>query len=277
MGWKAVLFAFAAVTALALGARGEVASAPPQPLQPRYATQIPPGQDDAQIDAAPSATVQAAPAVAPATDDAAAKPQPQQTSAAPEPQRRIEQITVTGLRPSEDGLYRLGPGDRLRVTVFNEGDLSGEFSIDGQGFVRLPLIGAVLAAGLSTYGLESRIAAALMGGGFLISPRVAVEVTTYRPFYIMGEVAKPGEYPYVNAMTVPNAVALAGGYTERAMESAVWVRRQGESQDRELPADQTTRIYPGDVIRVKRTAYWSMMTVLEPLFSPAMTLIYILK
>jgi polysaccharide export outer membrane protein len=117
----------------------------------------------------------------------------------------------------------------------------------------------------------------LIQGGFLLTPRVNVEVTTHRPFYIIGEVAKPGEYPYVNAMSVPNAIALAGGYTDRAAESAVYIRHQGETKGREVPADESTRIRPGDVVRVERTTYWSIMTLLSPLISPFATAAYLLK
>ncbi len=134
-------------------------------------------------------------------------------------QQEPETVTVTGLRPSESDGYRLGTGDTVRVTVFGETDLSGTFEIDSQGYVRLPLIGQIAAAGLSTYGLESRITDSLISGKYLLNPRVNVEVTTYRPFYIVGEISKPGEYPYVNAMTTQNAIALAGGFTDRAVES----------------------------------------------------------
>jgi len=309
MGWKSVLFGFAAVVALTLGSWGQTASAPadapplrlsnsqsrqyqapvriqgqPAPVeQPRYATMIPPGSDESIPVNPPAAAQTPAPAsppiAAPTTPvtaspaDASAAPR-YATMAQPKP---IEQITVTGLRQSQDGQYRLGAGDKLRITVFNEGDLSGEFAVDGQGFVRLPLVGQLPAAGLTTYALESRIADAFVNGGFLVNPRVSVEIMNYRPFYIIGEVAKPGEYAYVNAMSAPNAIALAGGYTDRAVESTVWVRHQGEAKEHELAADETTRIQPGDVIRVSRTTYWSIMTLLAPIISPFTSIAYLLK
>lgn len=189
----------------------------------------------------------------------------------------VERITVSALRGSQDGLYRLGPGDKMRVTVFNEPDLSGEFTIDGQGFVRLPLMGQVQAAGLTSFGLESRIADQLTNGGFLVNPRVSVDVITYRPFYILGEVAKPGEYAYINAMSVPNAIALAGGYTDRAITSEIYIRHQGETKEHELAADESTPILPGDVVRVRRTTYWTVMTWLSPIISPFATVAYLLK
>jgi polysaccharide export outer membrane protein len=192
-------------------------------------------------------------------------------------QQEPETVTVTGLRPSESDGYRLGTGDTVRVTVFGETDLSGTFEIDSQGYVRLPLIGQIAAAGLSTYALESRITASLITDKYLLNPRVNVEVTTYRPFYIVGEISKPGEYPYVNAMTTQNAVALAGGFTDRAVESSVYIRHQGEMKEHEVDLDQGTRIRPGDVIRVERSTYWTIMTVLSPLISPFSSLAYLLK
>lgn len=165
---------------------------------------------------------------------------------------------------SSDSAYRLGTGDKLRVIVFGEDDLGGEFQIDDGGFVRLPLIGALRAAGLSPLELEQQIAAAL-GNGYLVSPRVSVEVTEYRPFYIIGEVNKPGQYAYVNDMGAPNAIAVAGGYTLKASDSWIYVRRDGQDDEVRLPADATTKIHPGDVIRVPQTAFWAAITFAGPL------------
>lgn len=261
-------------------------------MAPRYSAQLPPDTPSSEQRqdtlAAPTTTVSVRPAqavVPPQRLDAPAQPVAPQRNVSQEKSDGpryardpdLERITVSALRQSEDGLYRLGPGDKLRVTVFNEADLSGEFTIDGQGFVRLPLLGQVQAAGLTSYGLEGRIADNLAQGGFLVSPRVAIEVTSYRPFYILGEVAKPGEYPYVNSMSAPNAIALAGGYTDRAVQSTIYIRRLGEKRERELAADESTRIYPGDVVRVSRSTYWAIMTWLSPIISPFATVAYLLK
>ena len=110
--------------------------------------------------------------------------------------------------------YVLGPGDKVKLTVYNETDLSGDFTIDGSGFLRLPLIGQLRAAGYTSPQLEAAIGGAY-AQGYLKSPRVSLEVTAYRPFYIIGAVNRPGEYAYVNHMTALNAVALAGGYPEQ--------------------------------------------------------------
>lgn len=143
--------------------------------------------------------------------------------------------------------YRLGTGDKVRVIVFGEQELSGDYDVDSSGYLRLPLIGQVQAAGYSLREFENAIKAKLEEG-YLKDPRVSVEVVNYRPFYIIGEVTSPGQYPYVNGMTVLNAVALAGGFTYRAKKSTVYIRN-GNEED-ETPADQTTKIRPGDIIRV---------------------------
>ena len=160
--------------------------------------------------------------------------------------------------------YDLGTGDKVRVIVFGEQDLGGDFQIDDGGFIRLPLVGQLKAAGLSPRELEGRIEAVL-GDGYLKAPRVSVEVTGYRPFYIVGEVNKPGQYAYVNDMTALNAVALGGGYTVKAGDSSVYVRREGEKEEQRLPADATTKIKPGDVVRVPPTAFWAAITFAGPL------------
>ena len=163
-----------------------------------------------------------------------------------------------------DASYRLGTGDKVRVIVFDEEDLGGEFQIDDTGHIRLPLIGPLKAAGYSPRDLESRIVTAL-GDGFLITPRVSVEVIDYRPFYIIGEVNKPGQYAYVNQMTALNAVALGGGYTIKAGDSSVYIRREGEKEERQYPTDATTKIHPGDVVRVPPTAFWAAVTFAGPI------------
>ncbi len=167
--------------------------------------------------------------------------------------------------PAYGGMdYRLGSGDKIHVTVYDEADLSGDFQVDATGLIRLPLIGQIKAGGLTAQEVESGIAAAL-AQGYLNDPKVAVEITTYRPFYIVGEILKPGEYPYANGMTASSAVALAGGYTSKAVESVIYVRHQGENQERRLAATDATAIRPGDVVRVDSTTFWDVMDVLSPL------------
>ncbi|MCR5876530.1 polysaccharide export protein [Phenylobacterium sp. J426] len=151
---------------------------------------------------------------------------------------------------SADGQYTLGPGDRLRIIVFGEENLTGEFAVSGSGDVAFPLIGAVPAAGRSVADLEAAIRTRL-ADGYLRDPRVAAEVLTYRPFFILGEVNKPGEYAYRNGLTIMNAVATAGGFTYRANQRKVLVRRAGTEKEREITVDASTPIAPGDTIRVR--------------------------
>ncbi|WP_404379142.1 polysaccharide biosynthesis/export family protein [Caenispirillum salinarum] len=143
--------------------------------------------------------------------------------------------------------YRLGASDALRVTVFDEPDLSGTFSVDGGGRLALPLIGEVRVGGLTLEEAEARIVARL-ADGYLKHPRVALEVANYRPFYILGEVRNPGQYPYAEGMTVMKAVALAGGFTYRADEDDVEITAAGAPQARDVPPD--TAVMPGDTIRI---------------------------
>jgi polysaccharide export outer membrane protein len=144
--------------------------------------------------------------------------------------------------------YRLGSGDKLRVIVFGEPNLSGEFDVSGSGKVALPLIGQVDAAGLTVSQFETAMITKLMDG-YLNSPRVSVEVMNYRPFYIYGEVGNPGQYPYTNGMTVLNAIAVAGGYTYRANTNQIYITR-GEGAEQTYPASQAVKVLPGDVVRV---------------------------
>ena len=162
----------------------------------------------------------------------------------------------------DDG-YQLGTGDKLRIIVFGEDDLGGQFQIDGNGNVSLPLLGELTAAGETAKSLEQKVTNRLTE--YLQNPHVSVEIATYRPFYVIGEVNKPGEYPYVNGMSALNAIALAGGHTVRARESTIYIRRNGSAKEEELPADQMTRIYPGDVVRIPESAFWTVMSVAGPL------------
>lgn len=145
--------------------------------------------------------------------------------------------------------YRLGAGDQVRVTVFRHEDLSGEFQLDGEGFFALPLVGEVKGGGKTVRDLEVDIEDSFRDGGYLVNPQVSLEVLNYRPFYILGEVNQPGSYPYVNGMTVINAVALAGGYTYRASQGSITVQRGGSNSDK-VGVGPTSQVLPGDIITV---------------------------
>jgi polysaccharide export outer membrane protein len=147
--------------------------------------------------------------------------------------------------------YTLGSGDQIRVIVFGEPDLSGEkFFVSGEGKVSLPLIGEVSAIGLTATQLQDKIAAAFLDGGYLKNPRVNVEILTFRPFYILGEVGKPGEYPFSNGMTVERAVATASGYTYRADHKKIFIKHANDEKEVAVPLTSQVMIQPGDTVRV---------------------------
>lgn len=145
--------------------------------------------------------------------------------------------------------YTLGPGDKVKITVFGEDDLSGQFIVEGSGSLALPLMGEMPAVGKTVRELEKSITEKL-SEGYLVNPRVNVEVLNFRPFFILGEVSKPGSYPYVNDLSVINAVAMAGGYTARAKTGTVLIKRASDPARKETEAAEDAKVFPGDVIRV---------------------------
>jgi protein involved in polysaccharide export with SLBB domain len=145
--------------------------------------------------------------------------------------------------------YKLGPGDKVRVTVFNEKDLSGDFDVSDQGLIALPLIGQVKVAGQTISQVEAVITQKY-GKDYLVDPHVTVEILNYRPFFILGEVKNPGSYPYVSGMTVVNAVALAGGYTPRANKDRIVIKHGNDPNAQEQRVQEDSPVLPGDVIRV---------------------------
>lgn len=151
---------------------------------------------------------------------------------------------------AQQPVYTLGSGDKIRVTVFEEKDLSGEFEVSGEGELAMPLIGTVQAKGKSSRQLEQDIAD-MLSNGFLKSPRVSIEVMNYRPFYILGEVKSPGSYSYVSGMTVFNAVALGGGFTYRANEKQITIIRAADPSQKPQTISPDDTVLPGDVVRVE--------------------------
>ena len=145
--------------------------------------------------------------------------------------------------------YRLGAGDKMRVIVFGEPDLSGEFFVDDAGSVDLPLIGDVQAGGATVSEFEQRVVARF-SDGYLRDPKVSIEVLNYRPFFIIGEVKNGGEYPYKGGLTVQDAVAIAGGYSYRANERAAFIRRANSDQEIKVDLSQRVPIFPGDNVRI---------------------------
>ncbi len=152
--------------------------------------------------------------------------------------------------PDPTGTYHLGPGDQIRIITLGEDRLTGEFRVNDSGAISLPLLGTVQVADLTTAELEHVLGDALVKAQLIREPSVSVEVSTYRPIFVLGEVNKPGEYPYQPGMTVVSAVAVAGGYTYRAVEDRASIVRSTAGKAVEWRAERQTFVRPGDVITI---------------------------
>lgn len=168
----------------------------------------------------------------------------------PEQRAVIQDPREMELTPvGSDSDYRLGIGDRIQIIVLGHEDLSGEFVIDGKGQFFMPLIEEVDAAGLKPAELEGLVVERLKPD-YLINPRVNVQVLKYRPYYLMGEVASRGAFPYLSGMSYLKAVAIAGGFTYRAKQDYVYVIRADDEDLEELKLPMNEKVQPGDIIRV---------------------------
>ena len=152
-----------------------------------------------------------------------------------------EQVTVEE--------YRLGPGDQIRIAVFGEDRLSGNFLISPSGSISYPLVGEVPAQGKTVNEFAAALAEVLRHG-YLRQPNITVEVISYRPFFIMGEVGNPGTFPYAAGLTVMNAVATAGGFTYRADTGRVFIKHAEDDAEHEYRLTSTTPLRPGDTVRI---------------------------
>lgn len=153
------------------------------------------------------------------------------------------------LPAGHDAVYQLDSGDKLRVLVYGQEGLTNTYAIDPSGAVTLPLIGAVPARGRTPAGLAAEIAARLRAG-FIREPSVAVEIESYRPFFILGEVAAPGQYPYVPNMSVESAVAIAGGFSPRAKRDQVMLTRSDGRGTLRIAVPLGTPVRPGDTLLI---------------------------
>ncbi|HEY6259455.1 MAG TPA: polysaccharide biosynthesis/export family protein [Xanthobacteraceae bacterium] len=214
-----------------------------------------------QIAAAPSAAVAQSGAVAPSVA----------TPAAPAPRPDLDNVIYTGGASASASalvaapgagvasaavpvaetasVYLLDSGDRLRVVVFGQDGLSNSYIVDAAGNITMPLIGAVPARGASTSDLARAVGARLRNG-FIREPHVAIEVESYRPFFILGEVTYPGQYPFVPNMTVETAVAIAGGFTPRAYRWEAKVARSQNGRAFRMAVPPTYAMRPGDTITI---------------------------
>jgi polysaccharide export outer membrane protein len=150
---------------------------------------------------------------------------------------------------ARDAAYRLDAGDKLRVVVYGQEGLTNTYAIDAGGAITMPLIGSVPARGITPAGLASGISAKLRNG-YIREPSVAVEIESYRPFFILGEVAAPGQYPYVPNMSVESAVAIAGGFSPRARRDQVTLTHTDNSGLTRVEVPPGTPVGPGDTVLV---------------------------
>ncbi len=162
-------------------------------------------------------------------------------------------VVSTGERyvPHDAGIedYRLGAGDKLKVTVYNEPTLSGEYAVSTEGKISVNLIGDIQVLGDSVTMVASKVQAAL-ADGYVRDPKVSVEISAYRPFFVLGEVSTPGQFPYASGMTALNAIALAQGFSPRAERGVVYIRRAGSSEEVPYNLSPNLRVWPGDTIRI---------------------------
>jgi len=195
----------------------------------------------------------------------APRPMPMVQPAAPQP-LGIDNVlyggTVTPQRPAgapraalgyaaaAEGPYTLDSGDRLRIVVFGQDGLTNSYAVGASGHIDMPLIGSVLARGATSDELAARIAERLREG-FVREPHVAVQIEAYRPFFILGEVTQPGQYPYVANMSVETAVAIAGGFSPRAFRKTVTLSRLVNGQQLRMTVPVTFPLRPGDTVNVQ--------------------------
>lgn len=162
------------------------------------------------------------------------------SSGSPRPDASLAQASVQD--------YRLGPGDRLRISVYGEAELTGEFVVSTTGVVSYPLIGDHPAQGKTVAEFTESLRTALTR--YVLRPNMSVEVLNYRPFFILGEVQEPGTYPYAGGLNVMNAVATAGGFSYRADTRRVFIKHADEVAEREYALTSTMPVLPGDTIRI---------------------------
>ena len=156
------------------------------------------------------------------------------------------QVTQT-IRMAE---YRVAPGDRIRVIVMSDPELSGEYEIDSAGVISPRMAGRVQVVGMTTAEIEELLRTRYRTDGLLRVARLSVDLVARRPFYVLGEVGRPGSFPYVSGINVAQAVAIAGGFTRRASKTRITVQRFNQTQGLEETVTEDSPVGPGDIIRV---------------------------
>lgn len=152
------------------------------------------------------------------------------------------------------GSYHLGSGDRIRVDIFGEPDLSIDETLDAVGTINFPLLGRIQATGLTLNELEQVISKRLKEG-YLVNPNVRASILLFRPIYIIGQVHRPGSYGFIDSLTVEKAIALAGGMTPIASSRKIFILREGAAQSQRQHADLETPVFPGDTILVEESLF----------------------
>jgi protein involved in polysaccharide export with SLBB domain len=151
-------------------------------------------------------------------------------------------------------VYRLGPGDRLKIQVFGEPSMSGDYSVSSEGMVAFPLLGELPASGKSLSEFKSDIVGRL-AAQYLRDPQITLEMANFRPVFILGEVARPGEFAFTEGMSVFALVAKAGGYTYRANQGHAFIRREKMTAEEAIRVSSATAVQPGDTIRIPERTF----------------------
>lgn len=170
----------------------------------------------------------------------------------PENSARLEGMNDRG---EETAVFRLGAGDKVRVTVFGADRLSGVFDVELSGALALPLIGIVPASGKTLDDVKDEIVTQLKEQKLMDDPNVSVAMVSARPFYVLGEVGRSGSYPYLGGTNIISAIATAGGFSYRAQENYVFLRRAGSFHEIKIPLPSNVPVNPGDIIRVASSIY----------------------
>lgn len=168
----------------------------------------------------------------------------------------LPQTTVAQANRELAAGFMVSPGDKLRVTVFDEPSLTGEYEVGQAGDLAMPLIEPIAASAKSPDQISAAIAASLIEGGYVLEPRVAVEILAHRPIYVLGQVNTPGEYQFAPNLTLEQAIAKAGGFTARASKRTVILQRQGWATGRRVILDgQILAVSPGDTITIEEAFF----------------------
>jgi polysaccharide export outer membrane protein len=161
----------------------------------------------------------------------------------PQPEEAAPVVRVSSPPPT----YQVGAGDRLKISVYNAEKLSGEYPVSGDGKIAFPMLGRVTVGGMTLDQVTAELGRQL-GDGYLLNPSVTVDIAAYRAVYILGEVAKPGQYPYTEGMTIYQLAAQAGGFTYRANRKKISLRHDNEQNDRKVAITNGTAVAPGDTV-----------------------------